>query len=60
MPDDKFLYSQIREFDQFKLCAVCVDGLGYVYVRECHVVLEECVEPTSLLVFSVCVHGAVD
>ena len=31
----------------FVLC-VCVDGLGYVYVCESYVVLDQCDEPTPL------------
>ena len=33
---------------------MCVDGLGYVYVCESYVVLDQCDEPPSLFVLSVC------
>ena len=35
---------------------MCVDGLGYVYVRESYVVLDQCGESPSLFVLSVCAH----
>ena len=41
---------------------MCVDGLGYVYVCESCVVLDQCVEPpppSSLFVLSVCAYGVV-
>ena len=38
---------------------MCVDGLGYVYVCECYVVLDQCDEPPSLFVLSVCAYGGV-
>ena len=38
---------------------MCVDGLGYVYVCESYVVLDQCDESSSLFVFSVCVCGGV-
>ena len=37
----------------------CVDGLGYVYVCESCVVLDQCDEPLSLFVLSVCAYGGV-
>ena len=38
---------------------MCVDGLGYVYVCESYVVLDQCDEHPSLLVLSVCAFGGV-
>ena len=39
---------------------MCVDGLGYVYVCESLVVLDQCDEPPpSLFVFYVCAYGGV-
>ena len=38
---------------------VCVDGLGYVYVYEIYVVLDQCDKPPSLFVLSVCAYGGV-
>ena len=38
---------------------MCVDGLGYVYVCESYDVLDQCDEPTSLFVLSVCAYGGV-
>ena len=38
---------------------MCVDGLGYVYVFECYVVLDQCDEPPSLFVLSGCSYGGV-
>ena len=38
---------------------MCVDGLGYVYVCESCVALEEYGEPPSLFVLSVCAYGGV-
>ena len=38
---------------------LCVDGLGYVYVCESYVVLDQCDESPSLFVLSVCVYGGV-
>ena len=40
-----------------KFCVVCVDGLGYVC--EIYVVLDQCDEPSSLFVLSVCAYGGV-
>ena len=46
--------------DQLKLCGVCVDGLGYVYICECYVAHDECGEPPpSLFVFPVSAYGGV-
>ena len=45
--------------DQLKFCGVCVDGLGYVYVCECYVALDECAETPSMFVFPVCACGGV-
>ena len=39
--------------DQLKFFVVCVDGLGYVYVRECYFALDEC-DDSPLLVFVPC------
>ena len=36
-----------------------VDGIGYVYVSEGYVVLDQCDEPSSLFVLSVCAYGGV-
>ena len=36
---------------------MCVDVLGYVYVSESNVVLNECDEPQSLFVFPICTYG---
>ena len=39
-----------------RLCdCVCVDSLGYVYVCECYVALDECDEP----ILPVCAYGGV-
>ena len=38
---------------------VCVDGIGYVYVCAGYVVLDQCDEPPSLFVLSVCVYGGI-
>ena len=38
---------------------MCVDGLGYVDVCEGCVVLDQCDEPPSLFVLSVCAYGGV-
>ena len=38
---------------------MCVDGLRYVYVCESYVVLDQCNEPLSLFVLSVCAYGGV-
>ena len=38
---------------------MCVDGLGYVYVCGSYVVLDQCDEPPSLFVLSVCAYGGV-
>ena len=38
---------------------MCVDGLGYVYVCESYVVLDQRDEPPSLVVLSVCAYGGV-
>ena len=38
---------------------MCVDGLGYVYVCESYVVLDQCDEPPSLFVLPVCAYGGV-
>ena len=46
-------------FYQLSLCVVYVDGLGYVYDCESYVFLDQCVEPPSLFVFSICVYGGV-
>ena len=46
-------------FDQLWFCVVCVDGLGYVYVCERYVVLDQGDEPPSLFVLSVCAYGGV-
>ena len=40
------------------LC-VCVNGIAYVYVCESYVVLDQCEEPPSLFVLSVCAYGGV-
>ena len=37
-------------FDQLELYVVCVEGLGYVYVCESYVVLDQCDESPSLFV----------
>ena len=39
--------------------SMCVDGLVHVYVCESYVVLDQCDEPPSLFVLSVCVYGGV-
>ena len=46
-------------FDQLWFCVVCVDVRGYVYVCESYVVLDQCNEPPSLFVLSVCAYGGV-
>ena len=46
-------------FDQLLFCVVCVDGLGYVYICESYVVLDQCDDPPSLFVRSVCAYGCV-
>ena len=38
---------------------MCVDGLGYVYVCESYVVLDQCDEAPSFFLLSVCVYGGV-
>ena len=39
---------------------MCVDGIGYVYVCESYVVLDQCdAPPPSLYVLSVCVYSGV-
>ena len=38
---------------------MCVDGLGYVFVCESYVVLDQCDKPPSLFVLSVCAYGGV-
>ena len=38
---------------------MCVDGLGYVYVCESYVVLDQCDQSLSLFVLSVCAYGGV-
>ena len=38
---------------------MCVDGIGYVYVWENYVVHDQCDEPPSLFVLSVCPYGGV-
>ena len=38
---------------------MCVDGLGYVYVCESYFVLDQCDEPPSLFVLSVCAYDGV-
>ena len=38
---------------------MCVDGLGYVYVCESYVVLDQCDESPSLFVLSICAYGGV-
>ena len=38
---------------------MCVDGLGYVYVCESCVVLDQCNKAPSLFVLSVCACGGV-
>ena len=38
---------------------MCVDSLGYVYVCESYVVLDQCDESFSLFVLSVCAYGGV-
>ena len=38
---------------------MCVDGHGYVYVCKSYVVLDQCDEPFSLFVLSVCAYGGV-
>ena len=38
---------------------MCVDGLGHVYVCESYVILDQCDEPLSLFVLSVCAYGGV-
>ena len=39
---------------------LCVlDGLGYVYICEGYVVLDQCDDPHSLFVLSVCAYGGV-
>ena len=38
---------------------MCFDGLGYVYVCESYVVLDQCYESTSLFVLSVYAYGGV-
>ena len=38
---------------------MCVDGLGYVYVCESYIVLDQCDDPPSLCVLSVCAYGGV-
>ena len=38
---------------------MCVDGIGYVYVCESYVVLDQCDESPSLFVLSVCAYGGV-
>ena len=43
-------------FDQLQFC---VDRLGYIYICESCVVLDQCDEPFSLFVLSVCVYGGV-
>ena len=47
-------------FDRLWFGVVCVDGLGYVYVCESYIVLDQCNEPPpSLVVLSVCAYGGV-
>ena len=38
---------------------LCVEGLGYVYVCESYVVLDQCDEHPSLFVLFVCAYGGV-
>ena len=38
---------------------MCVDGLGYGYVCEGYVVLDQCDEPPYLFVLSICAYGGV-
>ena len=38
---------------------MCVDGLGYVYVCESFVILDQCEKPPSLFVLTVCTYGGV-
>ena len=38
---------------------MCVDDLGYVYVCEGYVVLDQCDERASLFVLSFCAYGGV-
>ena len=41
------------------LRVVCVNGLGYAYVCESYVVLNQCDDPPSFFVLSVCAYGGV-
>ena len=43
--------------DHLKFCIVCIDGRRYVCCSECHVVSNECIEPTSRLVQPIGTHG---
>ena len=43
--------------DHLKLCVVCIDGRRYVCSSECHVVSNECNEPTSSLAQPIGTHG---
>ena len=38
---------------------MCVDGLGYIYVCESYVALDQCDAPPSLFVLSGCAYGGV-
>ena len=42
--------------DHFELCVVCIDGRRYLSCGECYVVSNECDEPTSCLVQTICAH----